>query len=224
MREITPPPPGWWDRQINGVAEVQFFLRHQLRRALEGQAFADDENVRRLTGDSKHWLEFWERQSGQEFFDMATLVRLATTVEMLLRDYYRNCLGHPSISELAPKGGSGVFQRLFPWGSPSVIDLYADALAVDLGENPELRRMQELMAHRHLYAHSSGLVNENYLDNWRKLTGDDLMAAGVLGSYPDEDFFWFKPLEELDEFIEDSRRFFRWFPVSGKDSSAATSA
>lgn len=211
---VNAPAPGWWDRPVNGVAEVQFFLRHQLRNVLESQVFSDTDHVRRFVGDSKNWLEFWEGQSGQQFFDMATLVRLATTVETLLRDYYRTCLGHPSISALAPRGGRGVFQRLLPWSKQNVIDLYIADLGVDLTENPELRRSQELMVSRHLYGHSSGLVTEEYLGNWKRLTGEDLRGNFQLSSYPEEDVYWFRPLEELNDFIEDVRRFFRWFPTS----------
>lgn len=212
--EITPPAPGWWDRQVESVAEVQFFLRLQLRNALEGQVFADNELVRRFVGNSKHWLEFWEGQFGQQFFDMATLVRLATTVETLLRDYYRTCIGHPSISGLVPKRDRGIFQRLFPWSQQNVIDLYRAKLDIDLSENPELRRMQELVAHRHLYGHSSGLVTDDYIDHWKRLTGVDLRADKMLDAYPDEDVYWFGPLDELNAFVGDVRRFFRWFPTS----------
>jgi hypothetical protein len=218
-QEVTPPAPDWWKQPVNRVAEVQFFLRHQLRNALEAQVLADNEHVKRLTGDSRNWLEFWDRQFGQQFFDMATLVRLATTVETLLRDYYRTCLGHPSISALAPGGGRGVFQRVLPWSNQSVIDLYTADLGVDLTENPELRRVQELMIARHLYGHSSGLVTEEFLDNWEKLTGEDLKRNPRLSSFPERDVYWFRPLEDLNDFVEDVRRFFRWFPTSANGAS-----
>jgi hypothetical protein len=212
--KIALPAPEWWRRRVNSVAEVQFFLRWQLRQALENYVFVKNEDIRKFIGDAEHWLEFWESQSGQEFFDMTTLVRLATTVETLLRDYYRSCLGHSSISGLAPKGDRGVFQRLFPWSQNNVMELYAAHLNFDLTKNVKLRRVQELMAHRHLYGHSSGLVTDEYLDNWKTLTGEDLSTNKALRSYPDEDVFWFKPLEELDDFIEDVRGFFRGFPTS----------
>jgi hypothetical protein len=218
-KEVGPPAPDWWKRSVNRVAEVQFFLRFQLRNVLESQGLADTEDVRRFVGDSKNWLEYWDSQFGQQFFDMATLVRLATTVETLLRDYYRICRGHPSLSGLVHRRDRGVFQRVFPWSQPNVIDLYTADLEIDLLENPELRRIQELMANRHLYGHSSGLITDEYLDNWKRLTDEDLRKDPKLGSYPDKDVYWFRPLEDLNAYVEDVRRFFRWFPTSANGAS-----
>ena len=97
------------------------------------------------------------------------------------------------------------------------MDLYLGELGIDLTRNPALRRVQELMAHRHLFAHRSGLINDGYLKNWKDLTGLDLRAEESLRGYPDQDVYWFKPLSSLNEYVEEVRRFFRWFPTSSGD-------
>ena len=89
--EITPPAAGWWELKVNAVAEVQYFIRPNLRRMLKGQILSTAEEIQPFTGGVRHWLELWEGNFGQQFFDMSTLVRLATTTEVLLRDYYRAC-------------------------------------------------------------------------------------------------------------------------------------
>jgi hypothetical protein len=211
---LTHPQPDWWRPDVNRVAEMQFLIRPQIEGALKAQILnTGEESIRAIVGDAMTYFDLWERQRGPQFFDMSTLVRLASTVETLMRTYYRTCLGRPSISQLSVDRAA--FQRFFPWSQNNVMDVFFADLGVDLAQNPELPRVQRLMCHRHLYAHSSGLVTDEFLRNWQRLTCEDLRTDPSLAAYPaQDDVYFFRPLKELDAYIEDVRRFFRGFPVS----------
>jgi hypothetical protein len=155
-----------------------------------------NETALRFSGGHPTYGGMWRAQRGPEFFDMGTLVRLATTVETLLRDYYRAVQGLPSGAGLGVD--RGVFQRLMPWSQNSLTDLYQSELSYDLNMNVHLPRVRELMAHRHLYAHTSGLITDDYLTNWLRLTGEDLTSDPALANYPNADVYWFRPLRQLE--------------------------
>ncbi|MBK5232094.1 MAG: hypothetical protein JJE13_03820 [Thermoleophilia bacterium] len=210
--DVPRPPKDWWERQVNLVAEVQFYLRFQLRNTLKSQTFAGHDSLRPFVGDADHYLEYWEQQLGQRFFDMGTFLRLATTVEMLLRDYYRVGMGLSSTTRIDVQRGT--FQRVFPWSENNLMECFRRDIVLDLDENPAIGRIRLLVAHRHLYAHSSGLISDIYISNIKRLTGIDLTEDPGLVGYPDKDSFYFTPLDELDAFVEDVRRFFRFFPTA----------
>ena len=69
------------------------------------------------------------------------------------------------------------------------------------------------MQHRHLYAHNSGIIDDDYIAKILKITGIDLLQnPQILNVYPAQDVYWFKPLERINEFIEATKRFFAAFP------------
>ncbi len=72
--------------------------------------------------------------------------------------------------------------------------------------------MREIMVHRHLYAHNSGVVDEKYVQDIQLVTAQSIETLLVEHGYPDEDIYWFELLKNLPEFIEGSRRFFRELP------------
>ncbi len=72
--------------------------------------------------------------------------------------------------------------------------------------------MREVMLHRHLYAHRSGVVDEKYLKDHVAVTGTDIKPAVKAEGFPGQDVYWFRPLQSLSDFIEASRRFFRLLP------------
>jgi hypothetical protein len=125
--------------------------------------------------------------------------------------------GHSTLTELQndPHYQKGVFQRVQSWQRANgAIGLYSDDLGYDLTSNPHLQTMQEAMAHRHLYAHNSGLLDDQYIANIETITGTDLRTQPGLAArgYPAEDVYWFEPLGRLNLFIEQARRFFPPFP------------
>jgi hypothetical protein len=109
----------------------------------------------------------------------------------------------------------GIFQRVQNWqGVNGVISLYRDEIGYDLTTNSHLHAIQEAMMHRHLYAHNSGLLDDEYIDNIRQITGEDIRTHPSLAqsNHPAEDVYWFEPLDRLNLHIEEARRFFRRFP------------
>jgi hypothetical protein len=206
---MTLPPEGWWTQPVHRIEETQFFIRPQILKGLRETTF--DREARRAVGGHQTYLQLWKAQRGPEFFDMGTLVRLGSTVETLMRDYHRRCLGEePGWS---PDLGAGVFQRLMPWSKDNVIELYRRDLSYDLTANASLYRVTQLMLLRHLCAHASGLISERFLDDWLRLTSYDLRQEPLLSAHPAQAVYWFKPLEELSAFIGDARSFFAEFPV-----------
>ena len=94
-----------------------------------------------------------------------------------------------------------------------MIELYKSELQYDLKTNLHLKAVQEAMMHRHLYAHNSGLLDDNYIKRIKQITGEDLLSLPEVSThYPATDTYWFRPLKRLNLFIEEARRFFRIFP------------
>jgi hypothetical protein len=195
--------------EINRVAEVQFHLRPQLGLLLRATALTTE--ARDFLGiDAANYEQYWQQTFGDRFFDMGTLQRLATATETGLRHHYRSLAGEDRARHVA-RTNQGVFQQLV---RPNrLLALYENDCGYDLTGNPGWARARELMAHRHLYAHRSGLVDDRYLRDIRDLTGVDLLARVSALGYPDEDVFWFTPLQQLGQFIEDLRLFFRHLPL-----------
>ena len=72
--------------------------------------------------------------------------------------------------------------------------------------------MREIMTHRHLYAHCSGLVDNKYMENLIEITGIDIRGRVAALGYPEQEVYWFEPLGRLAQFIESARRFFSALP------------
>lgn len=84
---------------------------------------------------------------------------------------------------------------------------------VDITVIPELPIVQELVLHRHLYAHNLGVIDDDYISNLKRLTSVDLQAnPSVAAQYPAQDVIWFEPLSRLHVFIEAVRSFVRALP------------
>jgi hypothetical protein len=79
----------------------------------------------------------------------------------------------------------------------------------DLNTNSAWSVIREIMVHRHLYAHRSGLVDRGYIDSVRTVCGVDIEPDLVALGYPNEEVYWFEPLKRLSEYIEGARTFFR---------------
>lgn len=199
---------------INRVAETHYFVTPQLAAKLKESIITPEGKV--IIGDYDTFYDLWRATFGDRFFDMATTIRLGAEVEQGLKRYYMHVKGHSTLVELRadPSYNKGVFQRVQDWHSNGVMPLYERELGYDLSANPYLRSMQEMMAHRHLYAHNSGLLDEEYICNILRITGEDIRTRAALaaGRYPDEDVYWFEPLKRLNHYIEEARRFFRSFP------------
>ena len=199
--------------EINRVAETQFSIRPQLVLALKKSLLTD--TARKVTKSTyQNYFDMWTGSFSDKFFDMGTIIRLGSVIEGCLKQYYMNKKGYTNILQLRtdPKYKQGIFQRIQdPTGG--VIKLFIDELNFDLTIITELKLIQEAMQHRHLYAHNSGIIDDDYIAKILKITGIDLLQnPQILNVYPAQDVYWFKPLERINEFIEATRRFFAAFP------------
>jgi hypothetical protein len=163
------------------------------------------------------YYDQWRATAADKFFDMSTMIRLGTAIELCLRTYYMQRKGHSTLIDLQsdPRYRKGIFQRVQNCQQQNgAIVLYRDEIGYDLANNPHLSAIQEMIMHRHLYAHNSGLLDDEYIDNIRTMTGKDLRVHPEItaSNYPAEDVYWFEPLERLNVYIEEARRFFRQFP------------
>ena len=166
---------------------------------------------------AKNYYEFWSATLGDKFYDMGVFIRLGAEIEICLRDYYMNKKGHSNLLQLNSdsKYKQGMFQRILPWQNKATdaVDLFKTEIGYDLNTNTLFSKMQELMVLRHLYAHNTGLINNKFIIDYKKITGIDvLIVPEIKIHYPAEDCYYFAPLVNLNEFIESTRSFFRSFP------------
>jgi hypothetical protein len=203
----------YFHQEINRVAEVHFFIRPVLVRALRQQSITDE--GRKLVGNFENYYGLWTASFSDNFFDMATAIRLGSVIENCLKKYYMDQKGYITISQLKTDRNykRGIFQQVQSDQRKGVIWLYNEAGIYDLSTNKHLVSIQEAMMHRHLYAHNSGIIDDDYIDKIEKITGQDIKALPqIAASYPTNDTYWFEPLTRLNDFIEEARRFFSLFP------------
>jgi len=162
---------------LERVAETHFNIRPTLKSALQSSALTG-------AGQSSYpgcitYFDVWTKSYADKFFDMGTFVRAAASVETSLRDYYMKKKGHANLAHLRqdPSYKKNIFQRVMPWhGADGAIELLK-SVNVDVTSFPQLRAIQELVLHRHLYAHNLGVVDDDYIDKLNKLTGLDLLTG-----------------------------------------------
>lgn len=194
--------------RINRIAETHFFIKPVLVSALKKNIITEE--GKKYVNGANTYFEFWISTASDKFYDMGTFIRLGTEIESALKLYYMNAKGHKNLIELRadPACQENVFQRVLPWTKNSAVDLYNSQLNIDLKKNSKLPSIQEFMLCRHLYTHSSGLINEDFVTRYKQLTGIDITSFPHIGThYPNEDVFFFDPLAKLNQFIEDSRGF-----------------
>lgn len=193
---------------VGQVAEVHFHLRVQLEAALDAYLLTDAGRQAYKT-EAVSYKQYWKQSYSDRYFDMGTLQRLATAVETGLRHHHRAIAGS-DLAKTATKDRT-IFQALIR--PERLLDLFRTDCGYDLSSNPSWQDMRLLMAHRHLYAHRSGLVDDKYLDDVRLISGEDLRPVLEERGYPEEELLWLHPLSHLDHFIEAAKRFFRHFPA-----------
>ncbi|MGB4925453.1 MAG: hypothetical protein WBP25_03025 [Giesbergeria sp.] len=198
---------------LERVAETHFMIRPTLNSALKKNALTADGQA--IYPGCSTYFDVWTNSYSDKFFDMGTLIRAAASVETSLRDYYAKKKGYVNLSQLRQDSSykKNIFQRVMPWhGNDGAVALLK-TINVDITAIPELPIVQELVLHRHLYAHNLGVIDDDYIKNLKRLTGVDLKAdPNVASQYPAQDVFWFEPLSRLPVFIEAVRSFVRVLP------------
>jgi hypothetical protein len=201
-------------RSINRVADTHFFLRPALVNSLKKTIIT--EQFRNQALGCSNYFEYWEKSLSEKFFDMGTLIRLGTEIENGLKYYYMEKKGHKNLQDLKsdPNCDLGIFQRVHPWTrDKTVVGLFKDQLNYDLNSNSKFKNIQQIMLYRHLYAHNSGLLDDRFMEHYKELTSIDLpLPPEIQKRYPYEDIYYFRPLEALSGYIEDTRAFFRGLP------------
>lgn len=198
---------------IERVAETQYMIRPVLKAALTKQVLMQE--GKNMFPNCETYWDAWTQRLSDKFFDMGTLIRAAASVETSLRDYYMLKKGYLNLTQLRqdPKYKQNIFQRIMPWNNSDGAIQLLMSVGVDLTIINELAMLQELMLHRHLYAHNLGVIDDQYIERLKKLTGNDLLAdQKISSSYPAQDVVWFEPLGRIDSFIEAVRNFFHKLP------------
>jgi hypothetical protein len=167
------------------VAESHFAVRALLASRLK-QQWVDVDIIGGVTGKPTNrgkidYWTWWTERFGDKFYDMGSLIRLAAGLETGLRDYLRGKKQLNTLNDLRlflasdARWKGAVFQRIQPWHVQGGVEsLFQEELGYDLKTNSNLRDMQEVMLHRHLYAHRAGVLDDQYIADWQKLTTENL--------------------------------------------------
>lgn len=188
-------------------------IRPTLKTALKNQVLTAEGQA--MSPGCSTYFDVWTKSCSDRFFDMGTLIRAAASVETSLRDYYAQKKGYLNLSQLRqdPSYKKNIFQRIMPWHGNDGAIVLLKRVNVDITVIPELPIVQELVLHRHLYAHNLGVIDDDYISNLKRLTSVDLQAnPSVAAQYPAQDVIWFEPLSRLHVFIEAVRSFVRALP------------
>lgn len=198
---------------LERVAETHFMIRPTLKLALKKHVLTAEGQA--MSPGCSTYFDVWTTSYSDRYFDMGTLIRAAASVETSLRNYYAQKKGHVNLTQLRrdPNYQKNIFQRVMPWhGNDGAIALLK-TVNVDITAIPELPTVQELVLHRHLYAHNLGVIDDEYITNLKRLTTVDLQADPTIAAqYPAQDVYWFEPLSRLPGFIEAARSFVRSLP------------
>jgi len=193
---------------IERVAETHFMIRPVLESTLRDRPLSD--YTRNRHPQCATYYDLWIQQYSHHFFDIGSLIRAAASVESVLRDYFIYKMGYANMAQLRqdPNYSQNIFQRIMPWHTNNCASSLFLQVGFDLLGIPELPIVQELMLHRHLYAHNLGVIDDQYIGNLITLTARDLrLEPTIRGIYPNDDCYWFEPLGRLGEFIEKVRSF-----------------
>lgn len=195
--------------EVRRVAEAFWHLRPVLVRAL--QSFSLTAEARTALGtDARTYYELWQETFADKWYDMATIIRLGTAIEIGLSDAYLALVkrqGNDGTELVTPSGGSAMFQRLIE--PTKLLESFQTDCGVNLAGLPGWDKIRELMLHRHLYVHRGGRVDERYIKRLHELAGQDIRPQLVDAGYPAEEVYWFAPLRGISEYIEHVSRFFR---------------
>jgi hypothetical protein len=194
---------------LERAAEAHFFIRPLLIGALKGQRLTDEARASLgVTHQSYH--DLWQASFRDKFEDMTTMIQLGAAVEETLREAYMRAKGHATGAALRsdPLYSRGVFQRIMPWQTTpgSATDLL-QSVGIALNQATKVQAAQEVMLHRHLYAHNIGVIDDQYIDHWERLTGENLTTTVSCSGYPASDCYWFRPLDSITSYINDLRSF-----------------
>jgi len=160
--------------EVERIAETHFMIRPEITQALRRIRIPSEPHVRKIVGDPETYLDRWQAMYGDRFVDMTTMVRLGTAIETGLRTCHRAFGGNTS--------GRGLYQRIVR--PQEIVRRFKDDCHYDLSTNSAWDKMREIMVHRHLYAHNSGVVDEKYVQDIQLVTAQSIETLLVERGYP----------------------------------------
>ena len=191
------------------IRESEYFLRRQIESNLKSIKFNDQEKEK--YGDHDTYFDLWCATLSDKFYDMTTIVRLGTIIEGCLKDYYQDKKGFSNRKQLNDHidSNQNVFQQVLPWHSDGVLNRIKAEFSVDSFSISELPVLQETMLLRHLYAHNSGLIDEKFVRDYKRLIGTDLGDANsAYKNFENQDYYYFEPLSRVSNYLSETERFF----------------
>jgi len=151
-------------------------------------------------------IEHLERHNmllGKHYISMAFIIRLGSVIENGLREFYMNKTGYESTYILKKSdtrlNKTGIFQRLERGKNICALDIF-DEINIKIEQNEFYKGVQEILEHRHLYAHNSGVFDERYIANIFKITNEDIRKEVQSLGYPEKDILWLRPLQRVQQY------------------------
>ncbi len=210
---------------INRIEAAERVLVPILRKALSKRTLTPE--MRQVMPEGcETLLDVFHRDHTINFMRMGSFLRLGATLERFVRAYYMEKVQLTTTAELredltALGGGFEpfVFRSFYlsPARShPTVVDLYARRLGINLGDKVGFSSVQEYFIHRALYVHKNGQVDDEYLDQIAALLGKDerdrieaaIMSVSPVEHVEDAHAYWFEPIDKnLQHYIDRAMRF-----------------
>ena len=198
--------------KIEMVAALEQHFVPIMEMKLKSMPLTDE--AREQLGCSTNF-DWWTRSLGPEHLRMTSIIRLATEIELGLKGYYVEKKCYSSFSALDADSkirSKTIFQRLSLSDQQGVVQLFRSQLSVDLSSFVSFRKIRELFALRHLYAHRAGVVDEQFLRQYEDVTGQNLRAHPCFGVFPAKDVVWFCSRDEVNNLINACQSFARELP------------
>lgn len=197
------------------IKESDYFIRRKIECDLKNIKF--DDEMKKVAGSFDTYFDMWTATYSDKFYDMSTIVRLGTIIEGCLKDYYQDKMGFSNRKELKDhiNSSQNVFQQVLPWHTDGVLNRIKNQFSVDPFSISELAILQEAMLLRHLYAHNSGVLDQKFVENYKRLTSVDLsQSSSPYKDFELQDYYYFEPLRNISKYISGTEKFPRVnFPV-----------
>lgn len=198
---------------LERIKQLHWDIRERLLIALQNTPMAPAGIA--FTG-CLNYRDFFEKSFNDRFFDMTTMIRLGATIEGHLRQIYMKKKSFNSLGDLRAdkKVSKTIFQKIVPEigqtaGLLTPAQILLLSVGVEIGAMPDFQAIQEIMLHRHLYAHNLGVVDDNYIQKWKQITLEDISDELKKSGYPNQDTYWFRPLRKITDYINHLEKFIR---------------
>lgn len=200
--------------QIEMVARVHRLYKPIMELALQNSLTT--EHGKEISGNNNLY-EGWKSSYGDKYFNMTSIVRLSSEIELFFKSYYVERKGYPNLSKLKndPKAKSlGIFQRVEKSKSSSVVELFESEFSIFLSSISHFIVIREMFVLRHLYAHRVGVIDDRFLDEYRTVTGTNLKLNSEIlrAGYPNKDVIWFVDDAFVSRLISASQAFVKALP------------